>query len=357
MKILRKLFNGTNHVLIRMPAQLQRVSLILISLLPFSLVLPRVFMIEPTNICNGFCPLCPIGAKIDKRKKGYFQYNNFIRLIDEIKDCAQQIIMNFAGEPILNPQISKLAEYAESNGIRTVIGTNGTLDKSEDLVDSGVSEILFALDGATDESYRRYRTYKDGTGFDTVLDNLKKIIARKKELGRKKPTIILQFVLFKHNQHEIADIFRLGEEIGVDGIDFKPVCINDFFESPLTSLVDQFQPEQRNSQTLPDTDFVRIKPAWCSFSFHETEILWNGDVTTCCYDYNGDNVVGNVFRDGGFKKIWKSGKYREIRKKIIRKELKLCEMCDNSMVKSTRIMFKGDTQKRSEFVKRFILPA
>ena len=353
MKILRNLYNSANHALIRMPAPLQRVSLALIARLPFSLVYPRVFMIEPTNICNGMCPLCPVGAKIDKRKKGYFQYDNFVRLIDEIKDVAHQVIMNFAGEPILNPQIGKLVAYAESNGIRTVIGTNGTLDKSEELVDSGVSEILFALDGVTEESYSQYRTYRDGTNFTTVLENLEKIITRKRELGLGKPVIILQFVVFKHNQYEIADIIRLGEEIGVDGIDFKPVCINDFFESPLEDLVGRFQPEQENGKTIPGNGFVSIKPPWCSFSFHETEILWNGDVTTCCYDYDGDCVIGNVFTDGGFKKVWKSRKYREIRKKMVRQELKICKTCDNSMVQSTRIVFDGDSQKLDQFVKRF----
>jgi radical SAM protein with 4Fe4S-binding SPASM domain len=322
-----------------MPAPLRKASLSLITHLPFSLIYPRIFMIEPTNICNGLCPLCPIGARIDKRRKGHFQYDNFIRLIDEIKDFAKLIVMNFAGEPILNPHIGKLAAYAESNGIPTIIGTNGTLDKSEELVDSGASEILYSLDGATEESYRQYRTYRDGTGFDDVVANLRTLVARKAQLGCQKPSIILQFVVFKHNEHEIEDILKLGKEIGADGIDFKPVCINDFFESPLEELIDKFHPKGRNEYINRHEDRTLTKPPWCSFSFHETEILWNGDVTTCCYDYDGDYVIGNVFTDGGFKKIWKSKKYRDTRKKIIRQELEICKTCDNSFVLSTRVMF------------------
>jgi radical SAM protein with 4Fe4S-binding SPASM domain len=118
-------------------------------------------------------------------------------------------------------------------------------------------------------------------------------------------------------------------------------------------LVDRFQPAQGNGEALPGSDFVAVKPPWCSFSFHETEILWNGDVTVCCYDYDGDYVIGNVFSDGGFKKLWKSGKYRAIRKKIVRQQLKICKTCDNSMVQSTRIWFDGDSQKLDQFVKRF----
>lgn len=349
MSIRRTLYNGANIGLIRMPAPLRRVILSLITRLPFSLIYPRVFMIEPTNICNGLCPLCPIGARIDKRRKGHFQHDDFIRLIDEIKDIAKLIIMNFAGEPILNPHIGKLAAYAESNGITTIIGTNGTLDKSEELVDSGVSEILYSLDGATDESYRQYRTYRDGIGFDDVVANLRRLVARKTELGCEKPAIILQFVVFKHNEHEIDDIMKLGKEIGVDGIDFRPACINDFFGPPLEELIDRFQPEGRYEYACRPNERTLTKPPWCSFSFHETEILWNGDVTACCYDYDGNYVIGNVFTDGGFKKIWKSKKYRDMRKKIIQQELEICKKCDNSFVLSTRVIINDKTDSiRSE---------
>jgi radical SAM protein with 4Fe4S-binding SPASM domain len=339
MKILRKLYTGTNIAMIHMPSPLRRACLSLVSRLPFSLVYPPVFMIEPTNACNGLCPLCPIGARIDTRRKGHLRYENFVLLVDEIEDFAKVIIMNFAGEPLLNPEIGKLAAYAESKGIHTVIGTNGTLDKSEELVASGVSEILFSLDGATEESYRKYRTYRDGTGYDKVVDNLRKIVEKKRDLGVDKPDIILQFIVFKHNEHEIGKIIDLAKEIGVDGIDFKPVCINDFFESSLNELIEKFQPIEWKGHRHKGGSSI-LKPPWCSFSFHETEILWNGDVTTCCYDYDGDCVVGNVFSDGGFKKIWKGKKYKDIRRRIVKQELAICKTCDNSLLQSNRILFK-----------------
>jgi radical SAM protein with 4Fe4S-binding SPASM domain len=339
MKILRNLYTCTNIALLHMPAPLRRTCLSLISRLPFSLVYPSVFMIEPTNTCNGLCPLCPIGAKIDTRRKGHLRYDDFVVLVDEIKDFAKVIIMNFAGEPLLNPQIGRLAAYAESNGIRTVIGTNGTLEKSEELVTAGVSEILFSLDGATEESYRQYRTYKDGTGYAAVIENLRRIVEKKRELRAEKPDVILQFVVFKHNEHEIEEIMKLGKDLGVDGIDFKPACINDFFESPLSELIEKFQPKEWEGYRHMGGGSA-VKPPWCSFSFHETEILWNGDVTTCCYDYDGDYVIGNVFSGGGFKKIWKSRKYRDVRRKIVKQELEICKVCDNSLMQSSRALFK-----------------
>jgi radical SAM protein with 4Fe4S-binding SPASM domain len=338
MGILRKVYSGINGMLIRMPSPMRNTIISVISRLPFALVYPRVFMIEPTNACNGLCPLCPVGAKIDKRRKGQMRYKDFVVLIDEIKGFARQIVMNFAGEPLLNPQIGKLAAYAESSGIRTIIGTNGTLDKSEELIAAGVSEILFSLDGATEESYRQYRTYKDGTEYDQVLANLRKLVAKKRELRSEKPAIILQFVVFKHNEHEIGQIIELARTFGVDGVDLKPACINDFFGSPLTDLIETFAPKNGLLYKLEAVRSVS-KPPWCAFSFHQTEILWNGDVTTCCYDFDGDHVVGNVFTDGGFKNVWKSKQYRNKRRHIVTQDLDICKTCDETLARPTRILF------------------
>lgn len=60
----------------------------------------------------------------------------------------------------------------------------------------------------------------------------------------------------------------------------------------------------------------------------QSVVLWNGDVTICCYDYNGDYKIGNIFENGGFKEIYKSKKYGEIRRKIMKGELAICENCE-----------------------------
>ncbi|NIM19140.1 MAG: radical SAM protein [Candidatus Latescibacteria bacterium] len=340
MSLSRVIFNGTNHILFYAPKALRKSFLKLISYFPFDVVYPSVFMIEPTNICNGLCPLCPIGVDSDDRKKGYLQYETFIRLVDEIKDIAKLIIMNFAGDPILHPRIGDLIAYAENNGIQTIIGTNGTIDKAEELIRAGASEILFSLDGASEETYHKYRNYKDDKGFEEIVENLRKLVVKKSEIGNGKTNIVLQFVVFKHNEHEIDDIVKLGDNIGVDAVDLKPVCLNDFFDDSLDELIKKYLPKDQNHYIRRRNKFILKKPPLCSFVFHETEILWNGDVTICCYDYDGGYVIGNISDEGGFKKIWKSKKYREMRRKIVNSELELCRKCANTSVFGTRLRLK-----------------
>lgn len=349
MGLNRIIFNGLNHMLYRMPSVVQKSILRSISYLPFETVYPSVFMVEPTNFCNGLCPLCPIGVDIDGRKKGFLKYETFVGLVDEIKDYAKVIIMNFAGESLFHPRIGDLAAYAETNGIYTAVGTSGTIDKTEELIASGVSEIIFSLDGATRETYHKYRNYRDNTGFDTVVENLQKLVDKKKEIGNDKTNVVLQFVVFKHNEHEIDDIVKLGEKIGVDTVDIKPVCLNDFFEQPLEELIEAYLPSNQSHYERRQNGYILKKPPLCSFVFHETQVLWNGDVTICCYDYDGDCVVGNIIDDGGFENVWKSTKYREIRKKIVTAELDLCKKCGNAFFQGTRMQIKSDRHSCENF--------
>ena len=40
---------------------------------------PLTLMVEPTNICNLKCPLCPTGRGLIKRPKGFLNLNNFMK--------------------------------------------------------------------------------------------------------------------------------------------------------------------------------------------------------------------------------------------------------------------------------------
>ena len=52
---------------------------------------PPVLMIEPTNICNLKCPMCPSGNGEMKRALGQLDLPGFKRVIDEIGDRLLQV--------------------------------------------------------------------------------------------------------------------------------------------------------------------------------------------------------------------------------------------------------------------------
>ena len=44
--------------------------------------LPYTIMIEPTNLCNLQCPLCPTGARTLKRPLGQMEIDTFKKIVD-----------------------------------------------------------------------------------------------------------------------------------------------------------------------------------------------------------------------------------------------------------------------------------
>ncbi len=123
---------------------------------------------------------------------------------------------------MLNKDIFKMAKICSDKGIRVKMETNGTLFNESDYkhVVRYFDEIEFSVDGADAKTYEKYRV---GGNFDKVLANIEGIV-RQRGIS-KRPRIIIQFLVMKHNQHQKNEILRLGRSLGIDGVRFKSVLI------------------------------------------------------------------------------------------------------------------------------------
>lgn len=283
-------------------------------------------IIEPTNICNLRCPMCSTSKM--KRKRGFLSFENFKKIIDDISDL-KSVSMNFAGEPLLNKDIFKMVKYAEAKNIKILISTNTVfLDRyMDEALDSGLSNLIVCLDGATKESHERYRR---GSNFESIKRNIRDFCKEKKRRNFEKPHVILQFLVMKHNEKEIPAIINLAEDLDVDVLELKTLSLGAHHNmDKKVELAKKFLPSEKYSRYIwkDGKPILKYKPKLCHW-VRQSVILWNGDVICCCYDFEGELVVGNVFRDGGFKKIWNSNKYKKYRKKILRREFNLCKNCN-----------------------------
>ncbi|MGI5912058.1 MAG: putative heme d1 biosynthesis radical SAM protein NirJ2 [Syntrophomonadaceae bacterium] len=82
-----------------------------------------------TNQCNMFCDHCyrEAGAKLDEE----LDTSQAKKLIREIKKAGFRIMIFSGGEPLMRQDIYELGEYATEQGLRVVLGTNGTLISPE----------------------------------------------------------------------------------------------------------------------------------------------------------------------------------------------------------------------------------
>lgn len=283
-------------------------------------------IIEPTNSCNLRCPLCSTPTM--KRGKGLLSLDNFKKIVDSTPKL-KSIAMNFAGEPLLNKDIFKMVYYAEIHNIKVMISTNSVLlDRYiDEVLDSQLSSIIVCLDGSTKESHEKYRI---GSDFDSVKKNIKMLCEEKKKRGLKFPKITLQCLITKYNEHEIPQIIKMSQGLGVDRLEFKTLSLG--------SVLDPIEKKVRMKNFLPSSKFsrysledgnpiIKSNPRLCHW-LRQSVILWNGDVVPCCYDFEGTFVIGNLSKEGGFMKVWKSDNYKLYRKKIIKRELSLCKRCN-----------------------------
>ena len=285
-------------------------------------------IIEPTNHCNLKCALCPISGL--KRERGLLSLANFKKIIDDIPGL-KSINFGWAGEPLLTKEIFKMVRYAGSLGIQTTVSTNTVLlDRYEDeALSSGLDNIIVCLDGASKETHEKYRA---GSDFESIKGNIREFCLEKQKRRLKKPQISLQCLLTKHNERELPAIIKLAGDLRVDKLDFKTLSLGSTASLPEKIIrARDFLPSAKFSRynLKEGKPVLKSKPKLCSW-LRQAVILWNGDVTTCCYDMEGSSTVGNVFRDGGFRKVWQSEKYKRYRRKIIREEFALCRNCSRT---------------------------
>lgn len=74
-----------------------------------------------------------------------------------------------------------------------------------------------SLDGVTQETYEKYRVRGNVA---EVFADLRGLVAAKKALRSKTPFVEWQYIVFKHNEHEVEKARVLAEEIGVDLLRF-----------------------------------------------------------------------------------------------------------------------------------------
>jgi radical SAM protein with 4Fe4S-binding SPASM domain len=298
--------------------------------------MPVSLSLELTNMCNLFCTECVTGNNSLKRSKGYISWNLFKKNIDELNPFLLNLLLFFQGEPFLHPRLIEMISYATKRRVFTTISTNGqflTKKKAKELVESGLDKIIISMDGATQDVYEKYRI---GGDLQKVLDGIRNIQFWKKTLKKSNPVIVLQCLIFKHNQHQVELVKKMGIDLKVEIIEFKSAQMYN-----IQSKESQLPDIQKYSRYQKDkSGKIGIKsnfPNHCFRLWNTCVITWEGNVVPCCFDKEGDFSFGNVTKTP-FKKVWKSLQAKAFRKKIIqnRKQFSICRNCTEGLYRENK---------------------
>ncbi len=283
--------------------------------------------IEPTTACNLGCPECPSGLKAFSRPTGNLKPDFFRKTIDEMSHKLFYLIFYFQGEPYINPAFLDMVRYAHQKGIYTITSTNGHFlnDKNaEETVRSGLDRMIISVDGTTQEVYQNYR--KQGK-LEVVLHGARNVVKWKRKLGSRTPHLIFQFLVVKPNQHQIPEIYKLAEEIGIDEVKLKTAQVYDYeFGNPLIPTIDKFARyrQQADGRYIIKNELLNH----CWKLWHSCVITWDGIVVPCCFDKDATHRLGNL-KENSFAEIWQSKPYEVFRRKIFqgRDQIDICTNC------------------------------
>ncbi len=286
----------------------------------------RQIMIEPTNLCNLQCLFCT--QAISSRPKGKMSFGDFSKILSKIPRSVKEVQLHFAGESALNRDLPLMIGALKNRNIKTILSTNATVpfEYYRNIIEAGLDQLIISFDGASKEVYEAYRR---GGNFTTVTENIKQMAA----LAGHKTKLIIQFIVMRHNEHQIEAMKKLAGELGVDELWLKSASLNigcsEILEKEIINNAKNFLPQNPKYSRYEFKDGKlnnKDRPLSCPWIFRSV-ILWNGDLTICCVDLEGQAVVGNIYKEKSLNDIWASKTYNQIRELVLRRELSICKNC------------------------------
>ncbi len=294
--------------------------------------MPISISFEPTTSCNLRCPECPSGLRAFTRPTGMLKKDFFKETIDQLYKDLTYLVFYFQGEPYLNPDFLNMVQYASQKNIYTATSTNAhylTDAAARRTVESGLDRLIISIDGTTQEVYQQYRV---GGKLNKVLEGAANMVKWKKELKSKTPFIIFQFLVVRHNEHQIAEVQQLAKEIGVDDVWLKTAQVYDYENDP-NNLIPTIAKYSRYKKGKDGhTRFNGNNKNHCWRLWHDPVITWNGLVSPCCFDKDAQHQLGDL-QQQSFKELWQNKSYKEFRSQVLqsRKNIDICANCSEGV--------------------------
>lgn len=293
-----------------------------------SLVLgyPYWLTVDPSNICNLHCPCCPTGQQRGTRSQTQMSFDSFKKVMDKLGKYLLHIDFCNWGEPLLNRDIAKMAKYAKKYAPSMKVDTNLNVDMTpefaEELITSGLDRITMSVDGASQETYEKYRR---AGNYAKAIENMKLLVETKKRFKGSGPHLHWQFLVFKHNEHELEKAKELSKKIGVDSIGFTaPFCPVE-----MASTIEEFNKYKGKKE---DTPIYKKLEEICNWPWDAITINADGSISPCCSVEDQKDDFDNYFKKP-FWMIWNGKKYRQARKHIASRrggfKDNVCVKCDH----------------------------
>jgi radical SAM protein with 4Fe4S-binding SPASM domain len=304
----------------------------------------------------------------DRYKGSELSTAEVLNFISQIADSRPSIYLGGC-EPFIRGDLLPILQHLKDLGLWVAFTTNGTLldsDKNETMVQLGVDQIIFSLDGP-EKIHDEIR----GKGvFRRVTANLKELSDCKRKYNRPKPVISVNMTVTPFIIGHLLESIEAIREATDDGVDCYRVhhlwfitpkelalhqsairqylnCSAPGAACHLTPLSANINPSilSREIEQLKNLRKIQFFPdflpnkiyqyysenGWsrrrCFAPYYGAVIKPNGDVQLCPDNWIDDYLLGNI-RENNFADIWNNQKARDFRSVIFRhKSFPGCKRC------------------------------
>ncbi len=310
--------------------------------------------VEITNACNFKCTWCP--DEIMGRRRGFMKKERVFRLLDEIAEKRSwlgplyPVKLHQMGEPMLHPDLAEIVAHAEERGVPVELNTNCgliTQERVDALYRAGLTNLILSYQTPDPETFKTRKAPK--LVFDEYRDKVGLAVERKIALGAR-TRIEIDIMNTKH-----ADGYRIvseDEQALAFLSDWIAFCRDlerrhglaprphDMDAIRATHFLDQDENGGRY-ELLDGVHLVwkrchtwgnvigghkaeEVVDTYCPAPYDQFVVQWNGDVVSCCTDYEGRTKTANVFASS-IEEVWRSRTRRERLKDML--EGRLLDVC------------------------------
>ncbi len=285
---------------------------------------PAVLQVEPTNHCGLHCPLCPTGSRTARRPQGHMTPELFGLVLESCAPTLLCVVFYGWGEPFENPALPDMIAACTERGVRTVVSTNGqclrTPEEADAVVRAGLSALIVAVDGSTQETYERYRR---GGLLDRAQRCLANIETARQRQNVRRPYTNLRAVLTQDVSAEIPALEALAQRLGADVFSCKTLgCMVG------QAQFRQYEPGSAEFRRFPRPEDSPARGRFrCPFPFRQPTVFWDGTVVGCEFDYELEQPWGRA-GEQPFAEIWNGPPARELRRRLRKGEVSgFCTRC------------------------------
>jgi MoaA/NifB/PqqE/SkfB family radical SAM enzyme len=264
--------------------------------MPGTPLLPTKLLIEASSFCQLRCPVCPttkglVGQGI---RQGTLTVPTFLAILRNSPGVREVELSNY-GEVFLNKDLATILRIAWERGVTTCLMNGVNLNHASDAqleacVLYRVRHIVVAIDG-TDS--RTYSTYRVRGSLDAVLAHVRALNHYKALHRSPYPELTWQFIVFGHNQHQIADARAKAADLNMRFVTkvnwdpgYSPVADWEPVRSAARSPVVTHQ-DQRDQAMAGEVQ------TYCGQLWRSPQINFDGRVLGCCVNHWG-HFGGNL---------------------------------------------------------------